>query len=48
MTMTPELRRRVDQIRDYLYGGGYQQGPAMQYRRPSTLISVEQTSTLVL
>ena len=23
MPMTPELRRRVDQIRDYLYGGGY-------------------------
>lgn len=23
MAMTPELRRRVDQIRDYLYGGGY-------------------------
>jgi len=23
MPMTPELRRNVDQIRDYLYGGGY-------------------------
>jgi len=21
--MTPEMRRGVDQIRDYLYGGGY-------------------------
>jgi type I restriction enzyme M protein len=23
MPMTPELRRRVDQIRDYLFGGGF-------------------------
>lgn len=23
MVMTPDLRRKVDQIRDYLYGGGY-------------------------
>ena len=23
MPMTPEMRRRIDQIRDYLYGGGY-------------------------
>ena len=23
MPMTPDMRRGVDQIRDYLYGGGY-------------------------
>ena len=23
MPLTPETRRKVDQIRDYLYGGGY-------------------------
>ena len=23
MPLTPEMRRRIDQIRDYLYGGGY-------------------------
>ena len=23
MPLTPDLRRKVDQIRDYLYGGGY-------------------------
>lgn len=23
MTLTPDLRRSIDQIRDYLYGGGY-------------------------
>ncbi len=23
MPFTPDMRRKVDQIRDYLYGGGY-------------------------
>ena len=23
MPLTPELRQSIDQIRDYLYGGGY-------------------------
>jgi len=36
MPMTPELRRAVDQIRDYLYGGGY----------PDPLSNAEQLSFL--
>jgi type I restriction enzyme M protein len=36
MTMTPELRRRVDQIRDYLYGGGY----------PNPVLNAEQLAFL--
>ncbi len=23
MPLTPEIRQKIDQIRDYLYGGGY-------------------------
>jgi type I restriction enzyme M protein len=36
MPFTPELRRKVDQIRDYLYGGGY----------PDPLSNAEQLSFL--
>src|SRR3954470_21032347 len=36
MPFTPEMRRRVDQIRDYLYGGGY----------PDPLSNAEQLSFL--
>src|SRR3984893_18765013 len=36
MSFTPEMRRRVDQIRDYLYGGGY----------PDPLSNAEQLSFL--
>jgi type I restriction enzyme M protein len=36
MPMTPELRRKVDQIRDYLYGAGY----------PNPLDNAEQLSFL--
>lgn len=36
MPFTPEMRRKVDQIRDYLYGGGY----------PDPLTNAEQLSYL--
>lgn len=36
MVMTPELRRKVDQIRDYLYGGGY----------PNPVLNAEQLAFL--
>ena len=36
MPFTPEMRRKVDQIRDYLYGGGY----------PDPLSNAEQLSFL--
>lgn len=36
MPFTPDMRRRVDQIRDYLYGGGY----------PDPLSNAEQFSFL--
>jgi len=36
MVMTPELRRNVDQIRDYLYGGGY----------PNPVLNAEQLAFL--
>ena len=36
MPFTPDMRRRVDQIRDYLYGGGY----------PDPLTNAEQLSFL--
>ena len=36
MPFTPDMRRRVDQIRDYLYGGGY----------PDPLSNAEQLSFL--
>lgn len=36
MPFTPEMRRRIDQIRDYLYGGGY----------PDPLTNAEQLSFL--
>lgn len=36
MPFTPEMRRKVDQIRDYLYGGGY----------PDLLSNAEQLSFL--
>src|SRR5215471_12629233 len=36
MAFTPEMRRKVDQIRDYLYGGGY----------PDPLTNAEQLSFL--
>jgi hypothetical protein len=36
MPFTPDMRRKVDQIRDYLYGGGY----------PDPLSNAEQLSFL--
>src|SRR5258708_12570353 len=36
MPFTPDMRRKVDQIRDYLYGGGY----------PDPLTNAEQLSFL--
>src|SRR4051812_14239285 len=36
MPMTPELRQRVDQIRNYLYGGGY----------PNPVLNAEQLAFL--
>jgi type I restriction enzyme M protein len=36
MPLTPEMRRGIDQIRDYLYGGGY----------PDPLSNAEQLSFL--
>jgi type I restriction enzyme M protein len=36
MPFTPEMRRKIDQIRDYLYGGGY----------PDPLSNAEQLSFL--
>src|SRR5271166_4430715 len=38
MPMTPEMRRSLDQIRDYLYGGGY----------PDPVSNAEQLSFLFL
>ena len=35
MPLTPEMRRGIDQIRDYLYGGGYPDPLRMPSSSPS-------------